>query len=78
MPLEPERVTGRHDISREELQRRLHDPQLILVDVLPADSYAAAHISGALSLPVAEIPARARGMLPNLNAEIALYCAKFT
>jgi len=66
------------EISREEIQQRLHDPTLILVDVLPRDTYAAGHIPGAFSLPVAEIPVRAREVLPNRAAEIAVYCARFT
>lgn len=66
------------EISREELRRRLYDSSLILVDVLPNDAYAAGHIPGALSLPLAEIPTRAREVLPNRAAEIAVYCAKFT
>lgn len=66
------------EISREEIQQRLHDPTLILVDVLPSDAYAAGHIPGALSLPVSEIPIRARNVLPDRTAEIAVYCAKFT
>ena len=66
------------EISREELQQRLHDPTLILVDVLPRETYVAGHIPGALSLPVADIPIRAREVLPNRAAEIAVYCARFT
>jgi len=66
------------EISREEIQQRLQDPTLVLVDVLPRETYAAGHIPGALSLPVAEIPVRAREVLPDRAAEIAVYCAKFT
>jgi len=66
------------EISREEIQQRLHDPTLILVDVLPHETYAAGHIPGALSLPVAEIPVRAREVLPDRTAAIAVYCARFT
>jgi rhodanese-related sulfurtransferase len=66
------------EISRGEILRRLDDPALHLVDVLPAASYAEAHIPGALSLPVAEIPTRARALLPDRAAEIAVYCGAFT
>ncbi len=66
------------EISREEIQQRLDDPSLILVDVLPRDAYATGHIPGALSLPLAEIPARAHEVLPDHTAEIAVYCTKFT
>jgi len=66
------------EISREELIRRLHDSSLAIVDVLPEASYVEAHIPGALSLPLEQIPTRARELLPDPAAEIAVYCAKFT
>jgi rhodanese-related sulfurtransferase len=66
------------EISREELRRRLHDPSLKIVDVLPHASYVEAHIPGALSLPVEQIDAHARELLPDPAAEIAVYCSKFT
>jgi len=66
------------EISREEVRQRLHDPSLLIVDVLPRQSYLAEHIPGAISLPLAEIESRAREVLPDLTAELAIYCAKFT
>jgi rhodanese-related sulfurtransferase len=66
------------EITREELQRRLHDPSLVLVDVLPPDTYAAGHIPRALSLPLAEMFTHAPELLPDRAAEIVVYCAKFT
>jgi len=77
-PLAPTLPADIPEISREEMRRRLHDPSLILVDVLPHDTYAAGHIPGALSLPLVEIPTHAGEVLPNRAAEIAVYCAKFT
>ena len=66
------------EISREEIQRRLHDRSLLVVDALSAESYAAGHLPGARSLPLADIPTRAAAVLPNRAAETAVYCAKFT
>jgi len=66
------------DISREEILRRLNDPALTIVDVLPSESYEAAHIPGAINLPIADIEERASTLLPDRAAEIAVYCAKFT
>jgi rhodanese-related sulfurtransferase len=66
------------EISAEDIRRRLEDASLTVVDVLPRESYAGGHIPGAVSLPLAEIEARARQVLPDLAAEIAVYCAKFT
>jgi rhodanese-related sulfurtransferase len=61
-------------ISRDELRARLRDRSLIILDVLPKEAYAEAHIPGALSLPVAEIETRARQVISNLTQEIAVYC----
>jgi rhodanese-related sulfurtransferase len=66
------------EITRDELVRRLHDPSLTIVDVLPQASYVEAHIPRALNLPLEQIPDRARELLPDLNADIAVYCGKFT
>lgn len=74
----PEQPAHIPEISREEIQRRLHDPSLLVVDVLPRQSYLAEHIPGAISLPLAEVESRAREVLPDLTAELAIYCAKFT
>ncbi len=65
-------------ISREELAARLHDPSLTIVNVLPAQAWTAQRIPGSLSLPEAEIATRAAGLLPDRNADIAVYCASPT
>lgn len=66
------------EISRDELRSRLKDPSITVVDVLPSESYLAGHIPGALSLPLEHLPSQARELLPDPNAEIAVYCGKFT
>lgn len=66
------------EISRDEIERRLADPTLLLVDVLPHEAYAAEHIRGAVNLPLAEVEQRAPELLPDRNADIAAYCGKFT
>ena len=58
----------------EELRARMRAGAARVVDVLPRESFLAGHISGALSLPLAEIPARAREVLPDLDTEIIVYC----
>jgi rhodanese-related sulfurtransferase len=65
-------------ISREELVARLHDPSLTIVNVLPHEAWKAQRIPGSLSLPVAEIAKRAAIVLPNRDADIAVYCASPT
>jgi len=67
-----------HEISRDELQRRLNDSSLTILDVLPQASYVEAHIPRAINIPLEQISTRARELLPDLGADIAVYCAKFT
>jgi rhodanese-related sulfurtransferase len=62
------------EISRDEIVRRLRDPSLAIVDVLPPESYAEAHLPGAVNLPLADVPRRAREVLPDPFREIAVYC----
>jgi rhodanese-related sulfurtransferase len=66
------------EISLGELRARLDDPALAVVDVLPRESFAEAHIRGARSLPLAEIAERAGRVLPDPRQEVAVYCASFT
>lgn len=65
-------------IGPAEIVARSGDPGFVLVDVLPAVSYAEGHLPGAVSLPLAEIETRAREVLPDLDADVAVYCASET
>ena len=65
-------------IERSEIVARRADPAFILVDVLPRASYQEGHLPGALSLPLAEIETRAGEVLPDRDADIAVYCASDT
>jgi rhodanese-related sulfurtransferase/DNA-binding MarR family transcriptional regulator len=60
-------------VTREELTRRLQDgDNLVVLDVRPAAEYAAGHLPGAVSIPVAEL----RRRLTELPAgrEVVAYC----
>jgi rhodanese-related sulfurtransferase len=60
-------------VSREELARRLQDgDDLVVVDVRPAAEHAAAHLPGAVSIPVGELRRRL-AELPR-SREIVAYC----
>jgi rhodanese-related sulfurtransferase len=61
-------------ISREEIVARLQDRTLAIVNVMPKATYDDGHIPGSVNLPVAEIAARARQVIPDLAQEIAIYC----
>ncbi len=59
-------------VSATELQRRLENDQVILVDVRPKEEYEGGHIPGALSVPPDEIDHRL-AQLPH-DQEIVAYC----
>jgi rhodanese-related sulfurtransferase len=62
------------EISRDEIRARLRDPAFRLVDVLPRASYEEIHLPGAVNLPLLEVESRAGAVLPDLAADIAVYC----
>jgi rhodanese-related sulfurtransferase len=59
-------------VGGEELLRRVKNGEVTVLDVRPRSEYAAGHIPGALSVPVAELKARIRE-LPK-DREIVAYC----
>lgn len=59
-------------IGREELLERLSSGDVVLVDVRPPAEYAAGHIEGARSIPVAELERRL-AELP-ADREVVAYC----
>ena len=61
-------------ISREELANALRARRVTLVDVLSPESFASAHVPGAINLPVAEIGQRAGEVIPDRDTPIVTYC----
>jgi rhodanese-related sulfurtransferase len=59
-------------IGRRELMERVRSGDLVVVDVRPAHEFAAGHIRGARSIPIAELEARI-AELPE-EAEVVAYC----
>jgi rhodanese-related sulfurtransferase len=59
-------------IGRDELIERMRRRDVVLVDVRPAEEYAAGHIEGARSIPLGEL----RERLAELPAdrEVVAYC----
>lgn len=59
-------------VSRRELQERMKDGLVTVLDVRPADEFALAHIPGAINVPVAELESR----LASLTGakELVAYC----
>ena len=67
--------TRRHEfegITAVELQTRLANDEVILLDVRPVVEYEAAHIPGAISLPWTEVAQRQQDLPPDKT--IVAYC----
>jgi len=59
-------------IGREDLRERLARGDVVLVDVRPPEEFAAGHIEGARSIPLAELERRLAELPP--DREIVAYC----
>ena len=59
-------------VGREELLARAQAGEVVVLDVRPAEEYAAGHIPGALSIPVEQLPDRI-DELP-AGTEVVAYC----
>ncbi len=63
---------GLEPLPRDELLRRARSRDVVVVDVRPSEEYAAGHIAGAVSLPLAELRRRLAD-LPT-GKTIVAYC----
>jgi rhodanese-related sulfurtransferase len=59
-------------ISREELRRRLDE--LTLVEALPRAAFRRRPLPNAINMPKSQAEALAPVLLPDLDAEIVVYC----
>jgi rhodanese-related sulfurtransferase/DNA-binding transcriptional ArsR family regulator len=59
-------------ITRGELAQRLHDGDVVVLDVRPEPEYRAGHITGASSLPIHELTRRLRDV-PK-DRDVVAYC----
>jgi len=59
-------------VTLRELEDRLREESVTVIDVRPPDEFAAGHIPGAISMPVAELARRMRE-LPK-GREVVAYC----
>lgn len=74
-PQSTEKIPDERTISRDEIMARLEDRALVVLNVMPKETFADGHIPGSINLPVAEIEAKARALIANLAQEMAVYCA---
>lgn len=63
---------GATEIDRAELQARAAAGDIVILDVRPAEEYAAGHIPGAIGIPVDELAERISELPEDL--EIVVYC----
>jgi rhodanese-related sulfurtransferase/DNA-binding transcriptional ArsR family regulator len=63
---------GGREVTRDELCERVDAGGVVVLDVRPAEEYAAGHIPGAVSIPVGELADRI-GELPP-DTEVVVYC----
>ncbi len=59
-------------IGREDLRERLARGDVVLIDVRPPEEFAAGHIEGARSIPLAELERRLAELPP--DREVVAYC----
>ena len=62
------------EVSLAHIRTRLGDSRVTILDVLPRDTYNAAHLPGAINIPLAELERRAPRELPDRSREIVTYC----
>ena len=61
-------------ITREEIIARLNDPSLLLVNVMPKETFEDGHIPRSINLPLSEIETKARQLFPDIERELVIYC----
>jgi len=59
-------------VTRRELARRLRDDVVTVIDVRPADEFAAGHLPNAVNIPLKDLPRRLRE-LPR-GRDVVAYC----
>lgn len=62
------------DISRDEAQDLLGNPQITVVDVRSPGEYAQGHLKGAILIPTGEVREKASVLLPDRNHAILVTC----
>jgi rhodanese-related sulfurtransferase len=67
------------EIDTEALRRQIESGEpLVLVDALSLISYAASHLPGAINIPPERVDDLAPRRLPDLDADVVVYCASPT
>jgi rhodanese-related sulfurtransferase/predicted transcriptional regulator len=67
-----ERRNQLESVTSAELLKRIREGEVTLIDVRPAEEYAAGHVKGALSIPLPELKKRLSDL--KKRTEIVAYC----
>jgi rhodanese-related sulfurtransferase len=59
-------------VGTEEIVRRVRGGEVTLIDVRPREEYAAGHLGGAISIPLAELPQRLKQL--RKRRDVVAYC----
>ncbi|HEV3363318.1 MAG TPA: rhodanese-like domain-containing protein [Acidimicrobiia bacterium] len=62
-------------ITRDELQRRIAEGDITVLEALPTSYWEAEHLPGAIAFPLDDIDGQAARLLPDKAAAIAVYCS---
>jgi len=62
-------------ISRDELKKKLdRREKVVLLEILPEETYRRSHLPGAKMLPLDKVRETAPKVVPDKNAEVITYC----
>ncbi len=62
-------------IDREQLEQRLSDENLAIIEVLESDAYRRFHIPGAMNVPLAEnFESEITKAVPDKEQDVVVYC----
>src|SRR4051794_15186467 len=68
-----------NEITRDELKRKLDSREkLVVIEALPAKYFQQGHLPGAINIPHDAPAAAFTQALPDIDAEIVVYCASET
>jgi rhodanese-related sulfurtransferase len=62
-------------VTLDAMRGHVRDPDVVVLDVLSSESYAALHLPGAINIPLEELAARAPAELPDRARPLVVYCA---
>ena len=64
----------RMDVTLAQMRGLVRDPNVVVLDVLSPEAYAAAHLPGAINIPTGQLRDRAAAELPDRTRAIVVYC----